>query len=157
MDSTRPLSSATDWFTWPLQYAQLAANAFQTLSSSRIAPDFLAQPINPGWTFNVNSNNSSAPETEQTVVMQHSYGRQLGRLMDAVDLLVEDLEARQPALSGNERLADFRRLKADIDDIKARAAERRVERFAAELEALSRTNQTAYRNLRQRLRELVRE
>jgi hypothetical protein len=32
-----------------------------------------------------------------------------------------------------------------------------VERFAAELEALSRTNQTAYRNLRQRLRELVRE
>src|SRR5262249_7084810 len=30
----------------------------------RLAPSNLVEPILPGWTFNINSNNSSAPETE---------------------------------------------------------------------------------------------
>src|SRR4051812_6889679 len=43
----------------------------------RGTPESLTQPILPGWTFNINSNNSSAPETEVEVVARHSYGRQL--------------------------------------------------------------------------------
>lgn len=147
-------------FTWPLQFAQLAAQAFQA-ALPRMAPDSLAQSINPGWSgvVNINSNNSSAPETEHTVLARHSYGRQLGRLMDVVNLLADDLEAREGSFSQDERerLADFRRLKADIDDIKAKAAERRLERIAADLKLLRRTNEPAYRQLKERLRELVRD
>ena len=48
----------------------------------RLTPDNLAQPILPGWTFNINSGNSTAPQTEVDVVAKHSYGRQIGRMSD---------------------------------------------------------------------------
>src|SRR4051812_4301999 len=46
----------------------------------RGGPGNLVQPILPGWTLNINSINSTAPQTEVDVVSKHSYGRQLGRL-----------------------------------------------------------------------------
>ncbi|HEY7241155.1 MAG TPA: hypothetical protein VH600_18420 [Burkholderiales bacterium] len=46
------------------------------------------------WSFGSIRNNSTAPGTEQRILARHSYGRQLWRLMDAVDLLINDLEAR---------------------------------------------------------------
>ena len=49
----------------------------------RLAPDNLAQSILQGWTLNINSNNSAAPQTEVDVVARYSYGRQLGRIGDA--------------------------------------------------------------------------
>ena len=53
------------------------------------APQSLVQPINPGWSLiNVTYNNSSAPAIERDVLQQHSYGRQIGRLMDALSVLV---------------------------------------------------------------------
>src|SRR5947209_4928897 len=59
------------------------------------APRTLVQPILPGWVFgnvtNVTEQNSSAPETEREIVAAQSYGRQLGRIMDAVALLIADL------------------------------------------------------------------
>lgn len=156
MNGSTSASPAMYLFTWPLQFAELAAQAFQA-AVPRIAPDTLAQSINPGWSLNINSNNSSAPETEHTVLARHSYGRQLGRLMDVVGLLVDDLQAREVSVSGDERIADFRRLEADIDDIKAKAATRRLERIAADLKLLRRSNEPAYRQLKERLRELVRD
>ena len=41
------------------------------------------QPINQGWfgtSFLINSNNSSAPQTEMDVVAKYSYGRQINRI-----------------------------------------------------------------------------
>lgn len=158
MNSFTSMSPAAQLFAWPLQLAQLSAQAFQA-ALPRLAPDALAQSINPGWSsvVNINSNNSSAPETEQTVVARHSYGRQLGRVMDVVGLLVDDLQAREGSVSQDERIEDFRRLQADIDDIKGRAAERRLERIAGDLEALRRADEAAYERLKARLRELVRD
>jgi hypothetical protein len=158
MNSLTPMSPAAQLFAWPLQWAQLSAQAFQA-ALPRLAPDALAQSINPGWSsvVNINSNNSSAPETEQTVVARHSYGRQLGRLMDVVGLLIDDLQAREGSVSQDERIEDFRRLQADIDDIKRRAAERRLDRIAGDLETLRRADEAAYERLKARLRELVRD
>ena len=51
--------------------------------------------------------------------------------MDAVDLLVNDLEARKASIFGDERVRDFRSLKDDIDDIKVKAAQRRLESIEA--------------------------
>lgn len=157
MDSPTPISPALQLFTWPLQLAQLSAQAFQA-ALPRLAPDALAQTINP-WTavVNINSNNSTAPDTEQSVVARHSYGRQLGRVMDVVGLLLDDLQSRGDSPSQDERIADFRRLQADIDDIKSRAAERRLARIAADLELLQRTDEPVYRQLRAQLRDLVRD
>ena len=60
-------------------------------------------------------------------------------------------------MSQDERIEDFRRLQADIDDIKRRAAERRLDRIAHDLEALRGTDGVAYERLKARLRELVRD
>jgi hypothetical protein len=49
-------------------------------ASLRLAPNFLNQPILPGWMITINGINSSAPQTEMEVVQRHSYGRQLGRM-----------------------------------------------------------------------------
>ena len=141
---------ATQWFTWPLQYTEAFLAALP-----KGAPDYLTQTINP-WTVNINSNNSSAPDTEQTVLARHSYGRQLGRVSDVVSLLVEQLEAREPALADDKRVARFRELQADIEAIKLKAAERRLERIAADLEALRGADEQAYERVKARLRELVR-
>ena len=69
-------------FLWPLA----AARSWSSLMN--LAPQFLSQPINPGWTLgsviNITENNSSAPDTEREVLSHHSYGRQLGRIIDAL-------------------------------------------------------------------------
>ena len=56
--------------------------------SASSAPQTLNQPILPGWlpgnTVNVTEENSSSPETEQKIVESHSYGQQLGRVLDVV-------------------------------------------------------------------------
>jgi hypothetical protein len=155
MNGSTPVSPATYWFTWPLQFAELMARAVPGTGIQAV-PDVLAQNINP-WTININSNNSSAPGTEQRILARHSYGRQLGRLLDAVDLLLDDLEARKASISGDERVEDFRRLKDEIDDIKAKAAQRRLEGIEADLKLLRGADGQAYRELKERLRELVRD
>ena len=71
------------WLLWPWR-----------LAASGLAPQTLTQPINPGWSFgnviNVTSSNSSSPDTEREIVSRHSYGRQIGRMMDAIELLLEE-------------------------------------------------------------------
>ena len=100
---------------------------------------------------------SSAPGTEQRILARHSYGRQLGRLMDAVDLLMNDLEARKVSISGDERVQDFHSLKDEIDDIKVKAAQRRLESIEADLKLLRDADDPAYRELKARLQNLVRD
>lgn len=77
--------------------------------------------------------------------------------MDAVDLLMNDLEARKASISGDERVLDFRSLKDEIDDIKIKAAQRRLESIGADLELLRGADEQAYRELKERLRNLVQD
>jgi hypothetical protein len=121
----------------------------QTMQSLALAPRNLTQPINPGWTFGnliqVTEQNSSAPETESQIVSRHSYGRQIGRLMDAVELL---LERADDDVRNDARARDFDALQRDVEAIKRAQAAARLHRLRDELVALQRDQPEAWRELR---------
>ena len=115
----------------------------------RLTPDNLVQPILPGWTFNINSSNSTAPQTEMDVVAKHSYGRQIGRMSDALELLIEERHAKTPE---DKRVSDFLTMKHEIDKVKQDAAATRVERIIKDLKLLKLQNHEQYERLRYALR-----
>ena len=118
----------------------------------RGAPETLVQPILPGWTFNINSNNSSSPQTEVDVVAKQSYGRQLGRISDALEALVVEQHGSKPT---DKRYADFLTMKREIDKVKEGAAASRVEQIRKDLELLRAKNPTEYERLRSALSEAL--
>jgi hypothetical protein len=118
----------------------------------RGAPDNLAQPILPGWTFNINSSNSTAPQTEVDVVAKHSYGRQIGRISDALELLIVERHGEAPE---DKRFSDFLTMKHEIDNVKRDTAATRVERIVKDLALLKAQDQEQYVRLRDALREAL--
>jgi hypothetical protein len=123
--------------------------------SGRFAPHELHQPINPGWilaqSVTVNERNSSAPETERKIVAEESYGRQIGRISDALAVLLRERPERTP--EAKEILA-FKAMCARIGEIKHEAAVRRAERFLEDLEQLKREDPAEYGRLAAMLRRL---
>ena len=87
-------------------------DAFSALS---VSPVF-SQPILPGWTINVNSNNSSSPRTEGLVVSKFSYGHQIGVISDALAAIIETLPA---TLQSDKAVAKFVKMKKAVDVLKA--------------------------------------
>lgn len=110
----------------------------------RTAPQVLGQAILPGWTFAINNVNSSAPQTEAAVVAQNSYGRQLGRISDALAVLLHDRDD----LGSDKDVVDFLAMKAEIDETKTRAAEARLDQIRADLLTLWRGDRGRYDRLR---------
>src|ERR1700761_3438777 len=97
----------------------------------------LSQPILPGWSFGnvtVNESNSNAPDTEQRIVAQKSYGLQIGVLLDALSALVKDPHHEKPET--RKALAALEALEAKVESIKAEAAKARVQRIEADLDTL---------------------
>jgi hypothetical protein len=128
-------------FRWPSATAASAALPFFDL-----APERLAQPINPGWSFGnviLNTGNSSAPEVEQSVVSHHSYGRQIGRLMEAVSALAQAL----PKTASDPRIEAFNALAIDVERIKREAAQTRIERLRVQLQELKECDPEGFRDL----------
>ncbi|NDZ13513.1 hypothetical protein C7T35_11525 [Variovorax sp. WS11] len=124
------------WWGWPLQ----------AWSPPSLAPSELTQPINSGWSFfNVTYNNSSAPAIERDVLQQHSYGRQIGRLMDALSVLVERLPA---GAKDDRRIKDFLALAKEVAQIKENARLPRLERLQKDIEALRQEDPKAYVQLK---------
>jgi hypothetical protein len=117
------------------------------------APQFLQQPILPGWTFNINSNNSSSPETEADVVAKHSYGRQLGRISDALEVLIEDSQAKHPK---DKRFSAFLTMKREIDKVKEDAAAARIKGIINDLAVLKVLDEEQFKRLRDGLRDALR-
>jgi gamma-glutamyl:cysteine ligase YbdK (ATP-grasp superfamily) len=113
----------------------------------QLAPSNLVQPIMSGWTLNINSQNSSAPQTEASVVARHSYGRQLGRIADVVRVLVDDCSpaARQQAV------AAFLSMCREIDEVKTDAASKRLNTIAADLALLKEKDPKDYAQVREAL------
>jgi hypothetical protein len=118
----------------------------------RLTPDNLVQPILPGWTFNLNSTNSTAPETEVAVLAKHSYGRQIGRMSDALELLIEERHGKNPK---DEPFSDFLAMKREIDQIKQDAAVTRIEQIIKDLALLKEQDAENYARLRDALREAL--
>jgi hypothetical protein len=118
----------------------------------RAGPDYFVQPILPGWTFNINSGNSTEPRTELEVVAKHSYGRQLGRVSDALELLIEERHGKAPK---DERFSTFLTMKREIDDVKRAAAATRIDGILKDLALLKAQDEKEYTRLRDALREAL--
>ncbi|WP_245824595.1 hypothetical protein [Sphingomonas azotifigens] len=128
--------------------------------NAAFAPQKLWQSINPGWSFGnviINDQNSRAPQTEQRILSRESYGRQIGKLLDAVGVLVE----RQSDHADNKAFVQLTELAARIEDIKRDAAVDRIARLRSDLETLRDSDrpedQAAFQANLEALRTLVRE
>lgn len=126
-------------------------------------PRNLDQPILPGWgignqIINVTEQNSSAPDTERDIVAKHSYGSQLGCIIDAVDCLINKLPKEDQSA---EAFREFKELREKIDEIKSRAAERRLNGIASNLGriasdlAILKENKVEYDRIVEKLRKLL--
>jgi hypothetical protein len=113
------------------------------------SPQSLNQPILPGWMITINGINSSAPETEMEIVQRHSYGRQLGRMADALEALIEE---RDEGVADDERFQEFTKMKQEIDELKLDAA---ATRLRADLATLKAARPAEYRRLRDALRRVL--
>lgn len=144
MNDANDLSPLIELALAPWRLAVQAAQAWP----AALAPQNLTQPINTGWTFGnliqVNEHNSTAPDTEQEIVRRHSYGRQIGRVMDAVDLLLEQADARTRA---DARATEFESLRLEVGAIKRQQGAARLRRLRDELLRLKREQPEAWREL----------
>ena len=137
---------------WPWTAAAPADWVRTWQSALRFAPESLAQPILSGWTFNINGHNSSAPQTEADIVAQHSYGRQLGRIADALAGLIAERDAESPT---DKRYTEFLKMKGEIDALKREAAQSRVEHLESDLMLLKAADPVEYKRLKEALRKAL--
>lgn len=101
---------------------------------------------NTGWTFGnlvINTTNSRAPEVEQAIVGKLSYGRQLGKVIEAVEVLCASLKAGR----GDPRIQAFEELAEDVRKIKQSMATDRLTQLKRELEDLRTQDPAAWRRL----------
>jgi hypothetical protein len=152
MDSSQPAKSAL-WSLWPSWMTNGIPDPFNLFAGQA-----LNQPINPGWAFgnviSVTEENSSAPDTERQIVAAESYGRQLGRIIDALAVLIAE---RPRAAPHAKALEDVVALRRKIEEIKLHAAARRLERIGSDLALLKKENAGEYRRLAAALRQALEE
>jgi hypothetical protein len=150
MPDAKDSSNSPSWPLWgPWQIMAAMLNP-----RSGSAPGTLTQPILPGWTFGnvitVTERNSSAPDTERDIVAAHSYGRQLGRVIDALAVLIAERPPGSPHFEALDQLHD---LQEKIRAIKTEAAARRIERIRSDLALLEKEQPEEYRRLASELRK----
>src|SRR5262249_16857122 len=122
-----PMNAPTAFEFW--------ANMWRPLPMAALGAEELWQSINSGWSFGnvtINEQNSSAPQTEQAILAHESYGRQIGKLLDAVN----ELAKAQPDREENEAYVEVAELKARIDRLKRDAAVNRIDQLRRDLERL---------------------
>jgi len=144
------VSDPTEWLAWWSQlWREMYARAIPFPS---LAPQMLTQPILPGWlvgnNINVTEENSSSPATEQEIVAKYSYGRQLGRVIDALGDLIEKWPGGAPDDPSVQR---FSELRDDIEGIKAE----RIVRAISDLAEMKERNPGEYERLTPRLQEIM--
>ena len=126
--------------------------------SASFAPQTLNQPILPGWllgsTVNVTEENSSSPETEQKIVESHSYGQQLGRVLDVVNELIAERPAGAPDA---QSIGDFAKLWQSVEQIKVQSEVKRIEKAIADLASMKEQGSDEYQRLAIQLRGVLEE
>lgn len=76
--------------------------------------------------ININLGRTASPQIEEEVLREvGSYGRQLGRMGEALSVLIDKLEPKLGDLNKEERFAleAFKVMQAEIDQVKARHKE----------------------------------
>lgn len=143
---TQPDTTALPQPWWPWLAPWPAPAPGTVLPWLGLAPQQLQQAINPGWSlFNiaVTNVNSSAPDVERAIHARHSYGRQLGRMMEALVALAE----ATPDARKDKRIEEFLAIADDVQTIKRRAELPQVERLREELLDLRRSDKKAWAEL----------
>lgn len=134
--------------TWPYWWWPGWMMDAMRASATALAPQSLVQPILPGWTFgnliNVTEANSSSPDTERDIVARESYGRQLGRVIDALEVLIQERPEDAP---GSAALDELLSLGRRIKEIKAQSMASRVKRIEADLARLKKECPDEYRRI----------
>lgn len=139
-----PLNTLALWRQW--------AELLQASAGPAPAGGGFVQPILPGWSMNINSHNSSAPQTEADVLAVHSYGRQIGRIADALHALLQE-RAGQP--HDPQALQDFGTMWQEVERVKTDGARQRLAGLASDLDRLARHDRPAYERLRGELQQAL--
>ena len=144
MANPDPPPSTPPWPFWTWPAGLLDALKMPTLGA---APQQLNQPILP-WVFansiSVNEANSSCPEMEREILSRHSYGRQLGRVIKALEALIQERPEGAPP---NAAFDEFMALGGAIEAIKAQSSASRVERLKADLAWVQEHDAEQYRRI----------
>jgi hypothetical protein len=127
----------------------------------------VAQAINPmSWLFrtsaqtglvNITTGRSEDPVLEHRIVAEvASYGRQLGRVIDALCVVVAQMPQTDLTRQQRALLAEFTKLAEEIAAVKiatraARVSEPEIDRLIGEIEALRESDPTLHRRLTARL------
>ena len=96
--------------------------------------------------------NSSSPETEHEIVASHSYGQQLGRILDVVNELIAERPAGAPDV---QSIRDFTELWQGVEEIKVQSEVKRIEQAIADLSNLKQQRSDEYRRLATQLRNIL--
>jgi len=152
MNSSDPDSPKIPMWDWPSWMKGSVPNPLDIFA----APHNLVQPILPGWMFgavvNVTEQNSSAPDTEREIVAKQSYGRQLGRIIDALVVLIEQQEKEGRKSQAFDGLLELAR---SISAIKTRAAARRLDRVIDDLATLKEKEPKEFHRVAETLRNVL--
>jgi hypothetical protein len=137
-----PLSVWMDWAAKSLRWPPLPAGA------AAFAPSSLTQPILPDWTFGnsivINEKNSSSPEAEREIVASDSYGRQLGTIIDALVVLIQQRPKDAPQ---DQALTALVKLRGRVETIKTQVAAARLHRIESDLANLKKNDYPEYRRI----------
>ncbi len=98
--------------------------------------------------------NSSSPETEQQIVESHSYGQQLGRVLDVVNELIAERPAGAPDV---QSIRDFTKLWQSVEQIKAESEVKRIEIAIDDLASMKKERSDEYQRLAIQLRAVLEE
>jgi hypothetical protein len=125
------------------------------MSEDSAAPKELNQPILP-WSFTglvVNESNSSNPAAERAIVSEESYGRQLGRISDALAFLI-DQSCDDKSIRA---IKDFLDMRKKIEAIKNETEDSRFDRVLADLERLRASDEIAFKDRLARVNALAKK
>lgn len=150
------MSSPSDNGAWLAQTMNYWYSALRPFLAIYAAPKSLDQSILP-WTFAgvvVNNENSGDPATERAVVSENSYGRQLGRISDALAFLIDALpEAEQK----DKAVEPFVKMKAQIDKIKREKETERFDKVLSDLDDLRQHDEKTFAERLDRVIALARK
>ncbi|HKR39882.1 MAG TPA: hypothetical protein VJU59_09415, partial [Paraburkholderia sp.] len=89
----------------------------------------------------MNEENSNNPATERAIVKHENYGKQLGQISDALEVLIKDSN-----IEHDEAFYQFLELKARIDVIEHNTENTRFEAVLADLKRLRRKDPARFKN-----------
>jgi hypothetical protein len=97
----------------------LSGNVWQDINPFR----WISGPIGQISLFSVNLGRSSNPEVEEAVLDVASYGRQLGRLNEALLAVIDNLKTAEFTNEQRNAIEDFKSLTREIAAAKKRVAD----------------------------------